>query len=612
VSTCFAQATKDDAPKPAQSIAELRQQLEKILADTHTPGVSVAIVHRDGPEWVAGLGKSNVAANQATTEETLFRIGSTSKAFASLSILKLANEGKLSLLDPVHKLVPEIWFENRWEATDPVRVVDLLEHTTGWDDMHLPEYAKDAKGMTLREGLDYYHHSRISRWRPGTRMAYCNSGPPVAAYIVEKITGQRFEDYVTQNFFLPIGMKTATYFEQPSPQLTTLYHPDGKIPYPYWNILLRPAGSINASAKDMAAYLQFYLNRGAVGGVQVMPSASIDRMETPTRTWEAQQGLKAGYGLSNYTSFHDGFEYHGHNGGVDGGITDMSYMPEYGVGYFYSINSANGAAFGKIGDAIRAYITRSLTRQPVPAVGQLPANAQQYAGWYEFASPRNELSHFLEKLLGMSRVRFGSGNLLLTNIGQIDQPFVPVSGSQFRYLPKKDHPEPVATAILLSPNAEGRFVYIGGTLKRIPTWFAFAEIALVAWFLLAFVSILLYAPFWIIGGFFKKRRRPAERAMRLWPLIAVISLLAFVGLVILTGDDGIARLGHMTIWSFGIFLTTLIFAVASLASAVALWLARNTEIRRSVRWFSIAVTTALLIAAVYLAYWGVIGIRTWA
>jgi CubicO group peptidase (beta-lactamase class C family) len=612
VTACFAQAKKDETPKPAQSIAELRQQLEKILADTHTPGVSVAIVHRDGPEWVAGLGKSNVAANQAATDETLFRIGSTSKAFASLSILKLVNEGKLSLLDPVHKLVPEIWFENRWEATDPVRVVDLLEHTTGWDDMHLREYAKDAKGMTLREGLDYDHNSRTSRWRPGTRMAYCNSGPAVAAYIVEKITGQRFEDYVTQNFFLPIGMKTATYFEEPSPQLTTLYHPDGKTPYPYWNILLRPAGAINASAKDMAAYVQFYLNRGTVGSVQVMPSASIDRMETPTRTWQAQEGLKAGYGLSNYTSFYDGFEYHGHNGGVDGGITDMSYMPEYGVGYFYSVNSANGLAFGKIGDAIRAYITRSLQRQPVPAAGQLPANAQEYAGWYEPASPRSELNYFLERLLGISRVRFGGGNLLLANIGQIDQPFVPISGSQFRYLPKKDHPEPVATAILLAPNDEGRFVFIGGTLKRIPTWFVISEAVLVLWFLLAFVSILLYAPFWIIGGFFKKRRRPAERMMRLWPLIAVLSLLAFVGLVILSSNDGIARLGHMTIWSFGIFLATLIFAGASLVSAVALWLARNKEIRRSVRWFSIAVTTALLIAAVYLTYWGVIGIRTWA
>src|ERR1035437_993059 len=78
---CLAQGKKDDAPKPAQSIAELRQQLEKILNDSHTPGVSVAIVHRDGSEWVAGLGKSDVATNHATTDETLFRIGSTSKTF---------------------------------------------------------------------------------------------------------------------------------------------------------------------------------------------------------------------------------------------------------------------------------------------------------------------------------------------------------------------------------------------------------------------------------------------------------------------------------------------------------------------------------------------------
>jgi CubicO group peptidase (beta-lactamase class C family) len=609
---CWAQGKKDDAPKPAQSIAELRQQLEKILADTHTPGGSVAIVHRDGPEWVAGLGKSDVAGNHATTDETLFRIGSTSKAFASLSILKLANEGKLSLQDPVRKLVPEIWFENRWEATDPVRVVDLLEHTTGWDDMHLPEYAKDAKGMSLREGLDYYHHSRISRWRPGTRMSYCNSGPPVAAYIVEKITGQRFEDYVTQNFFLPIGMKTATYFEQPSPQLTTLYHADGKTPYPYWNILLRPAGAINASAKDMAAYVQFYLNRGAVSGVQVMPAASIDRMETPTRTWEAQQGLKAGYGLSNYTSFHDGFEYHGHNGGVDGGLTEMSYMPEYGVGYFYSINAGNGDAFGKIGDAIRAYVTRGLTRPPVPAAGQLPADAQEFAGWYLPDAPRNEFTHFLVNLLGPSRVRFGGGNLLLTDLGRIDQPFVPVNGEQFRYLSKKDPPEPVATAMLLAPNAEGRFAFIGGTMRRIPTWLAIGQIGLTAFFLLAFLSILLYAPFWIFGGLIKRRRRPAERAMRLWPLIAALSLAAFVGIFMVSGNDAIARLGNLTVWSFGLFLTTLIFGAACLASLIALVRARKREIRRFVRWYSMTVIAALAIAALYLAYWGVIGIRTWS
>ena len=287
VSSCFA-ADKDQKQKPAESIPELQQQLEKVLKDTHTPGVSVAVVHRDGPEWVAGLGKADVAADRGTTPETLFRIGSTSKAFASLAILMLADQGKLSLDDPVHKLAPEVWFENRWETSDPVRVVHLLEHTTGWDDMHLREYAKDTPpDMGLRQALDYDHHSRISRWRPGTRMAYCNSGPPVAAYIVEKLTNQRFEDFVEQNLFRPIGMKTATYFPPSAGAATTLYHSDGKAPYRYWNILYRPAGSINASANDMAAYIQFYLNRGMVNGAQVIPPADIDRMEVPTSTWAA-------------------------------------------------------------------------------------------------------------------------------------------------------------------------------------------------------------------------------------------------------------------------------------------------------------------------------------
>lgn len=607
----LAQQMPKDTPKPAQSIAELREQLERILADTHTPGLSVAIVHKDGPEWVAGLGKSDVASNHATSDETLFRIGSTSKAFASMSILKLAGEGKLSLMDPVRKLVPEIEFENRWEATDPVRVVDLLEHTTGWDDMHLPEYAKDAKGWTLRQGLDFYRRSRVSRWKPGTRMAYCNSGPPVAAYIVEKITGQRFEDYVTQNLFLPIGMKTATYFEAPKPQLTTLYRGDGKTPVPYWNILLRPAGSINASARDMAAYVQFYLNRGAVGTLQVMPAATIDRMETPTRTWAAQSGLKTGYGLSNYTSVEEGYVYHGHNGGVDGGLTEMAYLPEYGVGYFFSINAGNGDAFGKAGKAIRAYVTRGLTRPQVPPPGVLPTNAQAFAGWYVPDSPRNELGHFAERALGLTLVRFRNGQMVVSGIANWGQPFTPVSGGQFRNLPKDDPPEPVATVALLAPDSGGRFIQIGETLRRIPAWMAWVQIGLTAWVVLAFFAIVLYAPCWMIGGLFKGRQRPAERSMRLWPLIAVLSLVAFVAIFALSSSDMIVRLGNLTIWSLGLCMASALFGIASVAGAISLWVARKSEIRRFVRWFSLAVTAGLLIATVYLAYWGVIGIRTW-
>jgi CubicO group peptidase (beta-lactamase class C family) len=612
--TCFAQNKKDDAPKPAQSIRELQQQLEKILEETHTPGVSVAIVHRDGPEWMAGLGKSDVVANRPTTPDTQFRIGSTSKAFASLSVLKLSNEGKLSLDDSVHKLVPEVWFENPWEATDPVRVVDLLEHTTGWDDMHLREYAKDDPALPLRDALDYDHHSRISRWRPGTRMAYCNSGPAVAAYIVEKVTGQKFEDYVSKNFFEPIGMKTATYFQPTSGMLTSLYHPDGKTTYPYWNVEYRPAGSINASAKDMAAYVQFYLNRGTVNGVQVIPAASIDRMEMPTRTWAAKEGLKAGYGLSNYWSINEGFVYHGHDGGVAGGLTEMAYMPDNGVGYFYSINAANGGSFEKIGEAIRAYITRNLQKPTPPPAATLPANAVAYAGWYQPDSTRSELTHFLERLLGVARVRFDDGKLLVSSLGERNQAFVPVTDTQFRAVPKKGFPSPTATVELLTPNVEGQFIQLGSgmsTIKRIPALLAISEIILTCWFVLAVVLVLLYAPFWILGGLSKKRRRPAERGMRLWPLIAVLSLIAVVVIFSAASDDLIPRMGNLTAWSAAFFLATVVYALATLAGAVSLWRAAKEGVRAGVRRFSSAVILALLIAAAYLAYWGIIGLRTW-
>jgi len=143
---------------------------EKILKDTHTNGVSIPIVHKNGPEWVTGISMADLASNRAATADTLFRIGSTLKAFVSLSILMLVDQGKLSLDDPVHKLAPEVWFDNPWESSDPVRVVNLLEHTTARDDLHFREYAKQAlDSMSLREGLDYDHHSRTSRWPAGTR-----------------------------------------------------------------------------------------------------------------------------------------------------------------------------------------------------------------------------------------------------------------------------------------------------------------------------------------------------------------------------------------------------------------------------------------------------------
>lgn len=149
-------------------------------------------------------------------------------------------------------------------------------------------------------------------------------------------------------------------------------------------------------------------------------------------------------------------------------------------------------------------------------------------------------------------------------------------------------------------------------MKRIPGWLAVAEILITVWVALAMASVLVYAPFWLLGGLSRKRRRPAERAMRSWPSVAILSLVVMVVVVMISNDDIILRMGRLTVWSASVFLASVLFAVAAFTSAVAVWRAPRQEARAGVRRYSMVVTAALLVAAAYLAYWGVIGLRTWA
>jgi len=160
---------------------------------------------------------------------------------------------------------------------------------------------------------------------------------------------------------------------------------------------------------------------------------------------------------------------------------------------------------------------------------------------------------------------------------------------------------------------EGRFIQTAtmSTFKKLPAWFALAEILITIYVVLAVVAIVIYAPFWILGGLSRRRRRPAERWMRLFPLLAVLSLFAFIALFIVCSDDLIARMGNRTLWSVALEFTTLAFAISVLLGAIAWWRAPQEGVRPGVRLFSRLVTLALLICAAYLGYWGILNLRTW-
>ena len=268
----------------------------------------------------------------------------------------LQEQGKLDLNDKLSELAPEIEFDNPWEETDPVRLVHLLEHSTGFDDIHLREYAhNDPDPISLRDGLAYDPKSRTSRWKPGTYVSYCNSGPAAAAYVVETIPGKRFEDFVQEHLFDPIGMRTASYFltETVEENLAIGYESDGVTVAPYWHILDRPSGAINVSAREMASFVQLLLNRGAVDGRSLLQSESIERMETPATALSRRHGLPTGYALGNYTDLDNGFVFHGHSGGVNAYLADYGYLPEHGIGYAFMISSGDGDVFVRIQELLR-------------------------------------------------------------------------------------------------------------------------------------------------------------------------------------------------------------------------------------------------------------------
>jgi CubicO group peptidase (beta-lactamase class C family) len=204
-----ARADSGDWP---QTIPQLRLAIETVLKETKTPGVGIAIVSRDNTEWVAGIGKADVAANLPATADTLFRIGSVSKGFAALSALQL-QEGKLKLTDTVRQWVPDVGFVNPWESNDPVRLANLMEHTSGFDNADPPDNALDDQTpISLKDALALGASSRVCRWPPGSRMVYCNAGPAVLAAVIEKATGERFEDYVQEHFFNPLRMTPPVTF----------------------------------------------------------------------------------------------------------------------------------------------------------------------------------------------------------------------------------------------------------------------------------------------------------------------------------------------------------------------------------------------------------------
>lgn len=601
------------------SIPELRAAIESVLKETKTPGAAVAIVSGDKTEWLASIGKADVAANRPVTTNTLFRLGSISKSFAGVAALQLQEAGKLKLTDTVRQWAPEVAFNNPWEATDPVRLVHLMEHTSGFDDMHFREYAlDDPNEMPLREALAYGASSRVCRWRPGTRMAYCNSGPAVLAAVIEKVSGERYEDYVQEHIFKPLHMDSAGYFDTPAmrQEMATLYRRDGVTPYPYWHIALRPTAAANASISDMANYVRFYLRRGNLDGTLLLQPASIDRMETCETMPSAALGRMLNYGLFNYPTSEGPFVFRGHNGAVMGGVAQFEYLPQQGRGFAVLINSGNFGTVFRIGEMLRQYLTNGLVAPLLPPLATVPAQLREhYHGYYQIISPSEQWFYGFERLINVKKLTLTTNGLSTSTYGLMKKQWVPLSDRLFRL-----EDQSLAQVALL-PDADGEILIQYGliTFKKISAvrfWSQAAGAVSVAALVL---SSLLLIPIWAWRKIFCKRSPSGPLPLRLLPALSAILLVAF-DLLILKAFRGIitctyiddVSVGTPSLLTVSIMLTSLAFPLAAVAALYAGYRQRNEPIKCWSYWHSVLVATAVAATAIYYGYWGLVGLRLWA
>src|SRR6266849_4116399 len=396
---------KEELPRP-KTLEELQKAMKYVVEKNHVTGAGVALVSNGQLLWCGGFGKADLAMGRDATCDTEFRVGSISKTFVALALLKLEEEGKINMYARLQDVAPEIPLKNRWGSSNPVRIVNLLEHTAGFDDMepaevYIPPKMKYASDYPLLKVFQRFQEPQVVRWPPGTRFSYSNPGYSIAGYLIEKVTGQPFDAYIRQNILAPLEITIGDFrlSDANRPALAQGYEGNPPRAVPYKNIYLRPAGDMKASPGELAKLVQFFLRRGRAGDVQLIKPGSIARMEYPETLSSTKNGLRLGYGLANYTESEGGVITHGHDGGIDGFFSSYRYMPEQNWGYVVLLNSTvSGQALGDMNHLALDFLSKDFPKPQLPVISLTAKELKKFTGYYSPRAPRSQLLAFTEEL----------------------------------------------------------------------------------------------------------------------------------------------------------------------------------------------------------------------
>jgi len=358
------------------------QQIEK--ADI--AGAVIAVVKDGKVIFEKGYGYSDSEKKTPVSpQDTLFRPGSISKTFTWTAVMQQVEQGKLDLDRDVNQYLD---YKIPQAFGKPTTLRDIMTHRSGLEETVKDLFVSEQKELTpMAQYLPSHLPTQI--FAPGTIPAYSNYATTVAAYIVQRVSGQDFNDYVDEHFFKPLNMTRAT-FRQPLPESLKPFMSNGydlgsgKPKHFEW-VEVAPAGSLSASAESMAHWMIMHLQNGKYGDVQILKPETAIQMHARQEGWPAGMNAMA---LGFYEQNMNGHRVIGHGGDTEAFHSDMLLMPEANVGMFVSYNSAGRPDHGDArGDLFIKFMDRYFPAAPgnEPTLATAKDDAQSVAGLYKIS-----------------------------------------------------------------------------------------------------------------------------------------------------------------------------------------------------------------------------------
>lgn len=354
-------------------------------------GAVIAVVKDGQVLFARGYGYADLEKRKPVSPgDTLFRPGSISKLFTWTAVMQLVEQGKLSLDRDVNEYLD---FKIPATYPQPITLRHIMTHTSGFEETLKDLFIGSAADL---QPLGRYLETHLPRrmYPPGTVPAYSNYATAMAGYIVQRVSGRPFDDYIQEHIIRPLGM-THTTFAQPlpaslAPLMSNGYTVASAPPKAFEIVEAWPAGSVSTSALDMTRLMMAHLADGRLGDVQILKPETARLMHS--RQFGVADSMNA-MCLGFYEETRNGHRIIGHGGDTGYFHSDLHLVLDAGLGVFMSFNSAGHAAVSPRTVVWSKFLDRYFPYQLPPAVtpSSAIADSRTVSGLY-IVSRRSDAS----------------------------------------------------------------------------------------------------------------------------------------------------------------------------------------------------------------------------